>query len=42
MQYEVVLTSGTQNVAPTPETGFGSTNGGALGTSNIQKYIKVR
>ncbi|HCY75709.1 MAG TPA: hypothetical protein DHV28_07285 [Ignavibacteriales bacterium] len=42
MQYEIVLTSGTQNVPPTPEAGFGSTNGGALGTINIQKYVRVR
>ena len=42
MQYEIVLTSGTQNVPPTPQDGFGSTNGGALGTINIQKYVRVR
>ncbi len=42
MQYEVVLISGTQNVAPTPETGFGSTNGGVLGTTNVQNYIRIQ
>ncbi len=41
MKYEVVQTTGTQNVPPTPEGGFGSSNGGALGTSNVQKYEKV-
>lgn len=40
MKYEVVLMSGTQNVAPTPEKGFGSTNGGAFGTTNVQNYVK--
>lgn len=39
--YEVVQTSGTQNVPPTPEDGFGSSNGGTLGDSNIQKYIRI-
>ncbi|RLD58167.1 MAG: hypothetical protein DRJ01_12930 [Bacteroidetes bacterium] len=39
--YEVVQTSGTQNTPPTPEEGFGSSNGGSLGTSNIQKYIRI-
>ncbi len=42
MQYEVVLTSGTQNVAPTPELGFGSTNGGIFGTTNVQNYIRIQ
>ncbi len=42
LQYEVVLTSGTQNVAPTPEDGFGSTNGGAFGNTNVQKYIRIQ
>ena len=40
MKYEVVLMSGTQNVAPTPTAGFGSTNGGAFGTTNVQNYVK--
>lgn len=40
MKYEVVLMSGTQNVAPTPEKGFGSTNGGAFGVLNVQNYVK--
>lgn len=39
--YEVVQISGTQNVPPTPEDGFGSTNGGAFGTTNIQKFIRM-
>lgn len=39
--YEVVQTSGTQNVPPTPESGFGSSNGGAFGDTNIQKFIRV-
>lgn len=39
--YEVVQTSGTANVPPTPETGFGSSNGGAFGTTNIQKFIRI-
>lgn len=38
--YEVVQTSGTQNVPPTPAAGFGSSNGGTLGTANIQKYVR--
>lgn len=42
MQYEIVLTSGTQNVAPTPSGGFGSTNGGAFGTTNVQNYIRIQ
>jgi len=41
LTYEVVQTSGTQNVPPTPAAGFGSTNGGAFGTLNVQKYIRV-
>lgn len=38
--YEVVQTSGTQNTPPTAEAGFGSSNGGSLGDSNIQKYVR--
>jgi hypothetical protein len=38
--YEVVQTSGTQNVPPTAEGGFGSTSGGAFGETNIQKYVR--
>jgi len=38
--YEVVQTSGTQNIPPTAEGGFGSSNGGTLGDSNIQKYVR--
>ncbi|NTW24310.1 MAG: hypothetical protein HGA37_06395 [Lentimicrobium sp.] len=40
--YEVVQTSGTPNVPPTPEAGFGSSNGGSLGTINIQKFVRVQ
>lgn len=39
--YEVVQTSGTQNVPPTATAGFGSSNGGTLGTINIQKFVRV-
>jgi len=41
MWYEVVQTTGTQNVPPTPQAGFGSSNGGSLGTINIQKFVRV-
>ncbi len=40
--YEVVQTSGTQNVPPTPAAGFGSSNGGTLGNLNIQKFVRVQ
>lgn len=40
MKYEVVLVSGTQNVPPTPQAGFGSTNNGQFGTTNVQNYVK--
>ncbi|HAF27957.1 MAG TPA: hypothetical protein DCG75_02820 [Bacteroidales bacterium] len=43
--YEVALTTGTQNVPPTPEGGFGSTNGGTLVINdvnwNLQKFIRI-
>jgi len=39
--YEVAQTSGTQNIPPTAEAGFGSTNGGAFGDTNIQKYVRL-
>ncbi len=43
--YEVVQTSGTQNVPPTPEGGFGSSNGGTLVINevnwNLQKFIRI-
>jgi hypothetical protein len=39
--YEVVQTSGTQNVPPTPVAGFGSSNGGSLGVMNVQKYVRI-
>ncbi|MCK6602544.1 MAG: hypothetical protein L6Q77_12055 [Bacteroidetes bacterium] len=41
MKYEVVALGGA-NVPATPTTGFGSTNGGAFGTTNIQKYVRVK
>lgn len=40
--YEVVQTSGTQNVPPTPAAGFGSSNGGSLQDWNVQKYVRVQ
>jgi hypothetical protein len=40
--YEVAQTSGTQNVPPTPELGFGSTNAGLFGTANIQKFVRAQ
>lgn len=39
--YEVVQTSGTQNTPPTAEAGFGSSNGGAFGEMNIQKFVRI-
>jgi hypothetical protein len=39
--YEVVQTSGTQNVPPTPAGGFGTSNNSTLGVSNVQKYVRV-
>lgn len=43
--YEVVQTSGTQNIPPTPEGGFGSSNGGTLvigGVNwNLQQFIRI-
>lgn len=43
--YEVVQTSGTQNIPPTPEGGFGSSNGGTLVIDglnwNLQKFIRI-
>lgn len=42
MQYEIVQTSPDIGAAPpTAAGGFGSTNGGALGTMNVQTYQKV-
>lgn len=43
MKYEVVQTQpDIQAVPPTPQGGFGSTNGGALGQSNVQIYVKIQ
>lgn len=42
MKYEVVQT--TPSISATPPTisaGFGSTNGGALGTMNIQNFVQI-
>ena len=42
MQYEVVQTTpDIQSTPPTAVDGFGSTNGGALGTINIQTFVKL-
>jgi hypothetical protein len=42
MKYEVVQTTPSISATPpTPTGGFGSTNGGKLGTINIQKYLKI-
>jgi len=41
MLYEIAQTSPDIGAIPaTPEGGFGSTNGGAFGDTNIQKYIR--
>lgn len=41
MKYEVVQTSPDIGATPpTPSAGFGSTNGGGLGTINIQTYVR--
>jgi hypothetical protein len=43
MNYEVAQTE-PQIAGVTPPTaqgGFGSTSGGAYGTTNVQKYIKI-
>ena len=41
MKYEVVQTEpNIGSTPPTPEGGFGSTNGGAIGDINIQKFVK--
>lgn len=43
MKYEIVQTAPTAaGVPPTAAGGFGSTNGGALGTWNVQKYRRVK
>lgn len=42
MQYEIVQTSPSIGATPpTPQGGFGSTNGGTLGTSNVQVYQRI-
>jgi len=41
MKYEIVQTEPALGVAPaTPEGGFGSTAGGALGTQNVQSFTR--
>lgn len=43
MQYEIVQTMPSIGaIPPTPEDGFGSTNGGALGDVNIQVYERIK
>lgn len=43
MQYEVVQTQpDIGNVPPTASKGFGSSNNGSLGTSNVQKYFRIK
>jgi len=42
MQYEVAQTTPSIGAtAPTATAGFGSTSGGALGSNNIQKFVKI-
>ena len=42
MQYEVAQTEPNIGaIPPTAAGGFGSTNGGALGTQNVQKYVRA-
>lgn len=42
MKYEVVQTEPSIGATPpTPSAGFGSSNGGALGQNNVQKFIKI-
>ena len=41
MKYEVVQTNPPLGVPPTATGGFGSTNGGALGTINVQNYVRL-
>ncbi len=42
MTYEVAQTEPNIGATPpTPEAGFGSTSGGAFGTLNVQKYIRL-
>lgn len=42
MKYEVAQTTPSIGAtAPTPEAGFGSTSGGALGTINIQTFVQI-
>lgn len=42
MKYEVVQTEPSLGTPPTPQAGFGSSNGGALGLTNIQTYTRVK
>ena len=42
MKYEIVQTEPDLGVTkPTPEAGFGSTANGAIGTANVQNYVKI-
>lgn len=43
MKYEVVQTTPSIGATPpTPEAGFGSSNGGALGTTNVQTFLMIK
>lgn len=39
--YEVVQTSGTVNIPPTPAAGFGSSTNGAYAMTLVQKYVRI-
>ncbi len=42
MKYEIVQTQPDLGATPpTPEAGFGSSSGGALGDTNVQTYIRI-
>ena len=41
MKYEVVQTQPPLGTPPLPASGFCSTSGGALGCSNLQKYVRL-
>jgi hypothetical protein len=41
LDYEVVQTEPSLGAPPTPEDGFGSSAGGILGNTNIQKYVRI-
>ena len=42
MYYEIVQTNPDIGATPpTPEAGFGSSSGGVLGMTNVQKYVRL-